>query len=81
MNGEGEMREEKLYKVKEISLATGIKTGTLYSRIDSRHIPRNKDGYTYEQVKIIVKRPRTKRKADRKNVETLQLSQKNDGYL
>ena len=43
MNG---MREETLYTMKEIELATGIKANTLYGRRKRLGIPSNREGYT-----------------------------------
>lgn len=74
------MTGEKLYTIKEISLATGINTKTLHSRRHERGITANRGGYTLDEIKIILKRP-TRRKASSKNARELRARLLNDGAL
>ena len=52
------MVEETRYTMKEIEMATGIKSSTLSARRKLRGIEPNKDGYTLREVKTIIKRRR-----------------------
>ena len=74
------MREEKLYRPKEISIATGLKVGAINYRRVKRGIQKNKAGYTLEQVKNIVKRMPRQQYSKRKAEELRQIL-KNDGAI
>lgn len=74
------MTEEKLYTIKEITLATGISAKTLHNRRRARNIPANRGGYTLSEVKQIIKRP-TRRKASNQNARELRARLLNDGAL
>lgn len=74
------MTEEKLYTIKELSLATGMNVKTLHSRRKERGVAANRGGYTLDEIKIILKRP-TRRKATNKNARELRARLLNDGAL
>ena len=52
------MREETRYTMKEIEMATGIKTSVLSARRRTRGIEANADGYTLQEVKTMIKKRR-----------------------
>lgn len=75
------MREETLYTMKEIELATGIKASTLQGRRKRLGI-NSSEGYTLAEVKQMIKRPVPGRhKASRQKAEALKAMLKNDGAL
>lgn len=74
------MREEKLYTMKEISMASGIDTKILQFRRRRRKIPAGKGGYTLEEAKQMIKRP-VFRPASEKNAKELRARLLNDGAL
>lgn len=53
-------KTEERWTVKEIAMATKISEKTLHSRRQGRGIPANRGGYTLEEVKIMIKRPKKK---------------------
>jgi hypothetical protein len=74
-------QEETLYTMKEIELATGIKTSTLQGRKKRLGI-NSSGGYTLAEVKQMIKRPVPGRyKASRRKAEALKAMLKNDGAL
>ncbi|MBO4794311.1 MAG: hypothetical protein J5556_07090 [Deltaproteobacteria bacterium] len=75
------MAEEKLYKMREIAEATGIKHGTLESRRRKQGIPGNDKGYTLDQVKRMIKRPQNHRQFSMKKAMELRQILKNDGAI
>ncbi len=75
-------REERLYRVCEIALARGLSKNTINGRRKARGIPVNREGYTLEQVKIMMKRrPRGAPRPSRQKAAELREKLKNDGYL
>jgi len=75
------MREERLFTLKEISVATGLNKQTINSRRIKAGIPSNNSGYTYEQAKILAKRPPIKRALKKENVSYLKRKLIDDGLL
>ena len=76
--------KEPTYTIGEIALATGIKNSVLSARRKKNGIPpaeRGGGGYTLEQVKLMVKRPKLKRGCDPRKAEQLKARLKNDGLL
>jgi len=75
-------RAEKLYTIKEISVATGIKWNTLQTRRKKLGIEANRKGYTLAQVKQMIKRPPHYRKQfSQRKADELRQTLKNDGAL
>ncbi len=62
---------EVRYTIGEICLATGVKDSTLRSRRKRLKIPANADGYTYEQVKLLLKKPSRERATQPQRAEKL----------
>jgi hypothetical protein len=75
------MNDDRRYLIHEISLATGIPDKTLHSRRRTLKIPANGQGYTLEEVKLMIKRPARRSKADKRMAADLQKRLKNDGAL
>lgn len=74
--------EEPTYTMGEIALATGISAKTLSSRRIQRGVPSgDREGYTLEQVKVMVRRPKLRRNCDPRKAEQLKARLKNDGLL
>ena len=75
-------REEELYTIKEISVATGIKWNTLQTRRKRLGIEANRKGYTLAQAKQMIKRPPHYRKQfSQRKADELRQMLKNDGAL
>lgn len=72
---------EILYTMKEIELATGVKRATLNSRRQRLGIPANRDGYTLEEVKRMLKRRPVSRPANEQRAARLRQALKNDGAI
>lgn len=75
------LKAENRYTVKEIELATGIHRSTLGKRRKSLGIPANPDGYSMEEVKRLIKKPKRGRPYSRKKAEALRRMLKNDGAI
>ena len=76
------MVEETRYTMKEIEMATGIKSSTLSARRKLRGIEPNKDGYTLREVKTIIKRRRGGgRRCNPRKAEELKKQLLTDGAL
>lgn len=73
-------RIEQRYTIKEISLASGIKVGTLKSRATRLAIKPDKNGYTLQDAKALIKKPVMKKYSLRK-VDALKMMLKNDGCI
>ena len=74
-------RDEVLYTMKEIELATGVKASTLQGRRKRLGISSNRGGYTLAEVKQLIKRPPLHRGVSRQKIEGLRAQLKNDGAL
>ena len=76
-------QEEPTYTIGEIALDTGIKTSVLSARRKANGIPAaaRGGGYTLDQGKMMVKRPKLKRGTDPRKAEQLKARLKNDGLL
>ena len=68
------------WTIKEIALATKINEKTLHARRHDRGIPANYAGYTLEEVKIMIKRPK-KRVPNQAKANQLRARLLNDGAL
>lgn len=71
----------RLYSIKEISLATGIKPATLQRRRTVAGIPASRVGYPIDIVKQLVKRPVKKCVTKKENVAALKAQLQRDGML
>lgn len=79
---EGDPRgRQRLYSIKEISLATGIKPATLQRRRTVAGIPASRVGYPIDVVKQLVKRPVKKCVTKKENVAALKAQLQRDGML
>lgn len=74
-------QKETLYTMKEIELATGIKTSTLHGRRKKLGISNSKSGYTLAEVKQMIKRPVRAHMASKRKAEAMKAMLKNDGAL
>ena len=74
-------KEERLYSLGEISLASGIKPATLQRRRRVLGIPTNLGGYTYAQVIQMVKSPVRRKKISSTNIDRLKSQLNRDGFL
>ena len=76
------MREETRYTMKEIEMATGVKSTTLSARRKARGIEVNTDGYTLQEVKTMIKKRRGGgRRLNPKKADELKQRLLNDGAL
>lgn len=75
------MIKERLYKLAEIENATGIKRNTISARRRTLGIPPNAHGYTYEQVRQLIKKPRRWQSPSKMAVNELKSKLKNDGMV
>ena len=75
------MKEEELYTIAEIAMATGKKKGTLNSRRRRLNISSNSMGYTLQEVKAIIKKPAQKRRASKQQAAKLRAQLLNDGAI
>lgn len=71
----------RLYSIKEISLATGIKPATLQQRRKRMGIPPHRTGYPLDIVKQLIKRPVKKCVTKPENVAALKAQLQRDGML
>lgn len=71
----------RLYSIKEISLATGIKPATLQQRRKRMGIPPYRTGYPLDIVKQLVKKPVKKCVTKKENVAALKAQLQRDGML
>lgn len=74
------MINEARYTLKEIEMASGVSAGTLASRRKKRGIQANNAGYTYDEVKVLLQRPKKSRALDPKKADQLKRQLQNDGY-
>lgn len=75
------LKAETLYTIKEIEIATGINIATLRTRRKRLGIPANPDGYSMEEVKRMIKRPKKGRPYSPKKAEALKRMLQNDGAI
>lgn len=75
------LKVETLYTMKEIEIATGISYETLCSRRRRLGTPANPDGYSMEEVKRMIKRPKRGRPCSPKKAEALKRMLQNDGAI
>lgn len=77
----GDPREERLYSMEEISLASGIKKSTLRARRERLGFEATRRGYPYAQVlEMIRKHEKPYNAPDARRVEELRQLLKRDGY-
>jgi len=74
------LEPEERWTIKEIAMATKINEKTLHARRRDRGIPANRSGYTLEEVKIMIKRPRI-RVPNQAKANQLRAKLLNDGAL
>lgn len=74
------MKEDRRYMMCEIETATGIKASTLQNRRKRLGIPANGLGYTLDEVKQMIKRPK-RRNPDKQYADDLRKKLLNDGAL
>jgi hypothetical protein len=74
------MKEEELYTIAEIAMATGKKRDTLNSRRRRLNIPPNHSGYTLQEVKAMIK-PAQIRRASKQKAAKLRAQLLNDGAI
>ena len=76
------MREEERWSLKEIETASGVKDGTLRSRMKHLGIKSNPDGYTLSEVKAMIKKPPIHRtRFNQRKADLLKRQLLNDGAL
>lgn len=73
-------KDEERWTIKEIALTTKINEKTLHARRHDRGIPANYEGYTLEEVKIMIKRPK-KKVPNQAKANQLRAKLLNDGEL
>lgn len=71
--------KEKRYTISEISMATGIKAANIAAARYKRNIPGNREGYTLEEVKLMLER-RNNRK-DKQRAEELKSLLKRENLI
>lgn len=77
----GDPRQERLYTMKEISQASGIKVPTLQRRRMAMGMPASEGGYTYEQALQLIRRPLLRKQTKPENVARLRRQLEKDGML
>ena len=72
---------DETYTIKEISVASGISTQTLNSRRKRMGMdaPKDGEGYTLEQAKALIKRPKRGRPFSQQKANRLRQRLQNDG--
>lgn len=68
------------WTVKEIAMATGMQERTLHARRHNRGIPACRAGYTLDEIKIMLKRPK-KKVPNQAKANQLRARLLNDGAL
>ena len=74
-------KPETLYTLKEISIASGIKQGTINTRRQRLKLESNKGGYTYAEVKMLIKKRPLGNRHDPRKTDALRTMLKNDGAI